>query len=243
MWKKTANYLRMLLLSLSFIFLLRSGTVSAAVMGAAENYELGEEYRGNIYNDEKVRYFRFALQEKSHVTLYLNCAGKGCTGAIYNELGKEVLRKGDLVFETNFFTGWSSAQLSRTLPPGVYCLGIWNEGKWKWQNYQFSFRVQAQKQLRLEKGVLDSLDSAAAGQLTVNCEAAENAIGYRIEYSMDERLKEGVKIVHSPTAEKIIKGLRKGKRYYVKVCPYTIYDDGTYVYGENSFVKAAVTKK
>ncbi len=64
MWKKTANYLRMLLLSLSFIFLLRSGTVSAAVMGAAENYELGEEYRGNIYNDEKVRYFRFALQEK-----------------------------------------------------------------------------------------------------------------------------------------------------------------------------------
>ena len=48
MWKKTANYLRMLLLSLSFIFLLRSGTVSAAVMGAAENYELGEEYRGNI---------------------------------------------------------------------------------------------------------------------------------------------------------------------------------------------------
>lgn len=243
MWKKAASNLRMLLLALSFVCFLQGGTVSAAVIKAAEDYELGEEYKGNMPDGEKVRYFRFSLPEKSHVTLYLKCRGKGCAGAIYNESGKEVLRKDDLQFKANFFTGWSSAQLSRTLPSGAYCIGIWNEGKWKWQAAQFTFRIQAEKQLRLEKGVLESLESAMAGQLTVNCKAAENAIGYRIQYSTDERLREGVKTAHSPTIAKTIKGLQKGKRYYVKVCPYTVYDDGTYVYGENSYVKAAVTKK
>lgn len=37
--------------------------------------------------------------------------------------------------------------------------------------------------------------------------------------------------------------LKKGIRYYVKVCPYTIYDDGTKVFGQNSLAKTVVVKK
>lgn len=39
------------------------------------------------------------------------------------------------------------------------------------------------------------------------------------------------------------KKLAKGKRYYVKVCPYTVYNDGTYVFGQNSYVKQVFIKK
>lgn len=162
------------------MFLLGSWQVSAAVFETAEDCELGEVYEGSISYSERVRAFRFILSEDSRITLNLKCNRGRCSGAIYHASGKEVLKREDLEFETNFFTGQSVAQLSRILPAGAYYMEIQNEGKWKWQTCRFSFWIQAQKKV-------------------------EN-----------------------------------GKR---NVCPYTVYDDGGYVFGENSYVKAIVTKK
>lgn len=217
--------------------------MSAAVFGTAEDCELGEVYEGSISYSERVRSFRFILSENSRITLNLKCNRGRCSGAIYHASGKEVLKREDLEFETNFFTGQSVAQLSRILPAGAYYMEIQNEGKWKWQTCRFSFWIQAQKRLQMAKGMIDSLKSTVAGQFTITCRAVENAIGYRIQYSMDECLKKDVKTVYSPVAVNIIKNLKKGERYYVRVCPYTVYDDGSYVFGENSYVKAIVTKK
>lgn len=242
MWNRIGNKLRMLFLWLCALFLFRGWTVSAAVAESAENYEMGEEFEGGMEYGGEVRMFRFALSEKSHVTLYLTCNGRSCTGAIYNLAGQEVLRKEDLEFKANFFTGWSSAELSRTLASGTYYLEIENKGKWKWQKCRFSFRVQAERQIRLEKGVLESLESKASGQLAVSCRPVEEAIGYRIQYTQDEQFQKGVKMVYAQSPVEIIKDLAKGVRYYVKICPYTVYDDGTYVYGQNSFVKTEITK-
>ena len=102
---------------------------------------------------------------------------------------------------------------------------------------------EAEKQIKLPKGTLKSLKSAKKGHMTVKCASAKNAIGYRIQYSTDYKFKKGVKTVYSATTTKTIKGLKKGKRYYVKVCPYTVYDDGTRVFGQNSYVKTVVVKK
>lgn len=79
--------------------------------------------------------------------------------------------------------------------------------------------------------------------MTVKCKSTTNAIGYRIQYSQDYKFKKGVKTAYSPTTTYTIKKLAKGKRYYVKVCPYTVYDDGTYVFGRNSYVKQVFVKK
>lgn len=222
------------------MFLFQSGKVNAAMTEEAENYELGEIYEGKIIEQGGKRYFRFTILDKAHVTLYLNCQKGICRGTVLDELGREVMRGEDLIFNKNIFAGKFSAQLSRTFPSGTYYLELWNEGKWKWQECWFSFRIQAEKQIKLPKGILHSLDSFAAGQFTVKCESEENAIGYRILYSTDEQLQKDVKTIDSPDAEKTVKNLKKGKRYYVKVCPYTVYDDGTYVYGENSYVKSVV---
>lgn len=242
MWNRIGNNLRMLFLCLCALFLFRGWTVSAAVAESVENYEMGEEFKGGMDYDGEARMFRFVLLEKSHVTLYFTCNGRGCTGAIYNLAGQEVLRGEDLEFKANFFTGWSAAELSRTLASGTYYLEIKNEGKWKWQKSRFAFRIQAERQIHLGKGVLDALESKASGQLTVTCRPVKDAIGYRIQYARDEQFQYGVKTAYSSAPVEIIQDLEKGERYYVKICPYTVYDDGTYVYGQNSLVKTQIIK-
>lgn len=242
MWKRTGHNLRMIFLCLCGLFLFRGWTVSAAVAGTAENYEMGEEFEGGMGYDGEVRVFQFMILEKSRVTLNLKCSGRGCTGAIYDSAGREVLHKEDLEFTTNFFTGWSSAELTRILEPGIYNLQLKHERKWKWQKCRFLFQLSAQRQIHLSKGVLNSLESKDPGQLTVTCKPVKNAIGYRIQYARDAQFQIGVRTFYAPMPTETIKDLEKGVRYYVKICPYTVYDDGTYVYGQNSFVKSEITK-
>ncbi|EOT28580.1 hypothetical protein C805_00101 [Eubacterium sp. 14-2] len=243
MRKRTAENLMMLLLCFSFVFLFRASTVNAARMEEAEEYELGTVFQGKLTFDEGVRYFRFVIPERSRVTLYLERSGKGCEGAVYNKTGSEMMKKADLEYKTDYFTGWSSASLSRILVPGTYYLEIRNHGKWSWQKYKFSFCIQAEKEIKLNRGVIRSLESPTEGELTVICEKAEYAIGYRIQYATDERLREGVKTVCSSTRVKTLKNLKKGERYYIRVCPYTVYEDGTFVYGQNSYTETIVIRK
>lgn len=95
----------------------------------------------------------------------------------------------------------------------------------------------------MNRGVIRSLESPTEGELTVICEKAEYAIGYRIQYATDERLREEVKTVCSSTRVKTLKNLKKGERYYIRVCPYTVYEDGTFVYGQNSYTETIVIRK
>ena len=76
MWKRTGHNLRMIFLCLCGLFLFRGWTVSAAVAGTAENYEMGEEFEGGMGYDGEVRVFQFMVSEKSRVTLNLKCSGK-----------------------------------------------------------------------------------------------------------------------------------------------------------------------
>ena len=228
----------------------RSSTVQAAMADLAADYEMGTEYTGYVtgtygQDTEEVgaRYFRFNITEKSHVTLYCWYKDNGYGGTIYDSKGKAVLRVQDLKFQTDQATGWSQAKLSRELSAVTYYLKIDDNGGRGIQSFDFKFIIQAEKQIKLSKGTLKSLKSTKKGQMTVKCASAKNAIGYRIQYSTDYKFKKGVKTVYSAGTTRTIKGLKKGKRYYVKVCPYTVYDDGTKVYGRNSYVKTVVVKK
>ena len=79
--------------------------------------------------------------------------------------------------------------------------------------------------------------------MTVKCKSAVNAIGYRIQYSTNYKFKKGSKNCIFTNDNLYNKKLAKGKRYYVKVCPYTVYNDGTYVFGQNSYVKQVFIKE
>lgn len=218
-------------------------TVSAAMTDEAEDYDLGTEYNGHVDEDSwhngyrAWRYYKFNISEKSYVTLQVSAYTTNFVCSIYNSDGKIVLNESDLTLNTNLVSDQSSGSKSIILSSGTYYLMI--EGR----NTDFTFEIQAEKQIKLSKGELASLKSNKSGQMTVKCKLVENAIGYRIQYSTDYSLKKSAKTVYSSTTSKIIKGLKKGKRYYVKVCPYTVYDDGTKAYGQNSYVKSVVVKK
>lgn len=246
-WK---NGLLGILLCICCMFIFKSITVKATISDLAEDYELGTECTGYVkgtYGGDSeeygARYFKFSINEKSHVTLYCWYKDMGYGGTIYNSQGKTVLKVQDLKFKTNQATGWSNANQSKDLSAGIYYLKIDDNGDWGIQSFDFKFIIQAEKQIKLSKGTIASLKSKKKGEMTVKCKSTTNAIGYRIQYSQDYKFKKGVKTAYSPTTTYTIKKLAKGKRYYVKVSPYTVYNDGTYVFGQNSCVKQVLVKK
>lgn len=241
MWKKFMKPFMLGIVCLCFVLTLRSTAVMAAMADEAKDYELGEIYSGSI-NDGGV-YYKFSLDKKSHVTLNIDAVMDSIYTLnfyIYDNSGKVVLDTQEIMLEKNTITGiWSGSQY-RILPQGIYYFEIrslyLNHG-------DYSFSIQAEEQIKLPKGAISSLKSPKRGQMTVKCKSVSDALGYRIQYSTDVRFKKGVKTIYSSSLVKTITGLKKGQRYYVKVCPYSVYDDGTYAFGQNSSVKSVKVKK
>lgn len=207
----------------------------------AEDYILGETYNGVVTYETEC--YKFVLKERSYVTIEATQSSPyshSCNINIYNSsLEKKIIDDNDLLWKQNSVTGVKKGKYSKYISPGTYYVIVDTGGS----TISYSFKIQAEKQIKLAKGSISSLKSNKKGQMTVKCKSASNAIGYRIQYSTDYRFKKGVKTVYSPAKTKTIKGLKQGKRYYVKICPYTVYDDGTRVYGQNSYVKSVVIKK
>ena len=240
MWKKFMKPFMLGIVCLCFVLTLRSTAVMAAMADEAKDYELGETYSGQLFGSSV--YYKFSINKKSHVTLDINAEVSYRSGInlyIYNDSGKIVLDNQDIILEQSAVTEiWSGSQY-RILPTGTYYLMI--DSNARIDNYSFS--IQAEEQIKLPKGAISSLKSPKRGQMTVKCKSVSDALGYRIQYSTDVRFKKGVKTIYSSSLVKTITGLKKGQRYYVKVCPYSVYDDGTYAFGQNSSVKSVKVKK
>lgn len=234
MRRLVSKKLLMLLVLICGIVTLYGTPVYAETDAETENYGLGEEYDGYCYYPE--RYFRFNLSSKSHITLYASWEHEWGSFELYDANGKAVLRKNELMSKKNPVSGTYSGQRSRNLEAGEYYLQVY-------QTENFTFRITAEDVIKLPKGTITSLKKAKSGQFKVTCASVDNALGYRIQYSTDAGFKKGTKTIYSPTATKLVAGLKKGTRYYVKVCPYNFYDDGVRVYGKNSGIKSIVTKR
>ena len=231
---------RVLSLIFAFIMLFSvcaglSFTVNASMADEAENYEMGTWYEGYCAGTKR-RYFTFAISEKSYVSIDGKRDENYTSFDIYDVNGNSVLKNEDLMWKENKATGWDTGHCGRYLTKGTYYLDAY-------VYKSFKFFIQAEKQIKMPKGKITSLKCSKAGQITVKCEKATDAIGYRITYSTDETFKKNKKTVNSASVTKTLSKLKKGKRYYVKVCPYTVYDDGTYVYGQNSLPRSVYVKK
>ena len=208
--------------------------VYASMADDAMPYTMGETYRGQHYYS---KYYSFTLKERTHISLRATTYSGTVDFYIYNSNGKKFLDSDNVKYTKNITTDVYKGTASRTLSKGTYYLEINGYSK------EYYFTLNADKTITLAKGNITSLKSNKSGQLTVSCKSVPYAIGYRIQYSTDYRFRKGVKTIYSPVRIKTLTKLSKGKRYYVKVCPYTVYDDGTKVYGRNSYVKTVVVKK
>lgn len=79
--------------------------------------------------------------------------------------------------------------------------------------------------------------------IIVTVKKVEGAKGYRIVYSTDKKFKKNVESVWSKKTGATIKGLEKGKTYYVKVCAYKVDSQKNKVFGSYSSVKKVKIKK
>lgn len=205
--------------------------VYASMEDESMDYTLGETY----HNDGC---YRFSLSKKSHVTFSMTMYGSVSYDYIelYNASGRHVFYGNNMTWSYNNVKDTSRGQVSRTLNAGTYYL--------KMRTYRdHDFRITAEPLITLARGSITSLKRNKSGQLTVSCKSVPYAIGYRIQYSTDYRFRKGVKTIYSPVRIKTLTKLSKGKRYYVRVTPYTVYTDGEHAWGATSYVKSAVVKK
>lgn len=210
--------------------------VYAAMADEAIDYTMGETYRGAHYGNQ---YYSFTLDQKSYISLNVTANHYQVDFTIYGTNGKKYLIPGNVDYKKNIATDIYQGTASRTLAAGTYFLEISSGSSY----YEYYFNLQAEAPIKLSKGSISSVKSKKAGQITVSCKSVTNAIGYKIQYSKDYRFRSGVKTVYSPTSTKTFKGLGRGRRYYVRVTPYTVYTNGMHAWGGTSYVKSVVVKR
>ena len=92
------------------------------------------------------------------------------------------------------------------------------------------------------QGTVTSFKSPKKGQAQVKYNKITGVKGYEVRLGTASGLK-NAKSYNLSKAEKLFKGLKQGKRYYVKVRGYRLDSKGKKIYGAYSPVKSVTVKK
>lgn len=93
------------------------------------------------------------------------------------------------------------------------------------------------------KPSLKQLKATGSGRLKVYVrKKIAGASGYEIQCATNSRFTQGVKKKRTTAITKTVTGLKKGKRYYVRVRAYTKLPSGEYVYGSYSGYRYATVR-
>ena len=175
--KKLVSILLFLSVCVS-VTLSSTNTAKASIASEAEEYEIGEQISGTVpwYSSEKgADYYKFTINESSHVSFWVNCEYNNrktqvfnqeepCViYTIYNSDGKAIVNNNNFKFKNNPLTG-----------------------------YNYSFKFDSERIIKLEKGKIQSVQGNRK-MIKVICKNAPDALGYKIQYSMDYLFKKDVK--------------------------------------------------
>lgn len=114
-------------------------------------------------------------------------------------------------------------------------------------NYKGASKTITIKVTKPNKATLSKVESKKTGQLKVTWKKDTKATGYKVMYSTDKKFKnkkttKTIAVKKNKTVSRIIKKLKKGKKYYVKVCAYVKVGKKEYL-GAYSKVKNVKVKK
>lgn len=114
-------------------------------------------------------------------------------------------------------------------------------------NYKAATKTINIKVNKPKKATLSKVESKKSGQLKISWKKDAKAAGYKVIYSTDKKFKnkkvtKTVTVKKNKTVSKTIKKLKKGKKYYVKVCSYAKIGKKE-VLGSYSKVKSVKIKK
>lgn len=217
--------------------------VKAAMADEAFDYELGETYTGQYKGSKGKIYYRFEVPQKSHVSFefsnnYKSDSTWNTKLYIYDSVANVVVPDNAFIFTRDAANGlWKTSQY-RVLTRGTYYIRI--DGSATTWDYEFS--IQAEPQITLPKGQIKSAKSTESGKLTVTYASVSDAEEYRVQVSTNRKFKSKVKTVYATSTKQTFSGLAKGKTYYVRVAPCSMYSDGERAFGQNSLVKSVKIK-
>lgn len=217
----------------------------ASMVDEAEVYYMGETVEGSLGRTEGQNYYKINIEERTRLNFTIKWFIEGLTSSgsevrLYNSRGNCVIDDATFRRIDNYNVVYGCHELSyaKNLEKGVYyikfevgCSGPVN----------YSFRIDDEEIVTLSKGKISSI-KAGKKKLTIKCSKVRNADGYIVKYSINENLKLA-KTKKSSSANITLKKLKKKQKYYIKVRPYYIYEDGTYVYGKWSKTKSRRTKR
>ena len=182
------------------------------------------------------RYYTFSLKKTSRVYVKVTVEDNFGSVEVFNSKNKYYVYGSDFDYKENINTGRYSATVIRTLPKGKYYIELYHPDR-------YSLYVNAEPSISLARGNITSLKSPSARRVNIRVSKTKNAIGWRIQYSTDYRFKKNVKTLYYGWVTKTITGFKGGKRYYFRVAPYTVYSDGSKIYGLTSLPKSVYVKK
>lgn len=99
------------------------------------------------------------------------------------------------------------------------------------------------KKVSVRKTTITSFANKSGKKALVKYKAISGASGYEIVYSTDKKVKKNRTTVKTKAKSRTLKGLKKGKTYYVKVRAYKTDSTGLVVYGKYSAIKKVKIKK
>lgn len=247
--KKVIRYLFVMICTISIVDYGTFSVVAALAPSDFNSYEIGEKINGVTPWYEDADYYRFQVDSESHISFWVNCEynnGKSLAFnqdipcviyTIYNDEGKEIANSGKFKFTNNKITGYSTGRYSKNLSAGIYYLEVRSH----LADYRYSFKINAEKIIKLKKGKIESIKGLKNG-INITCKNDMNALGHKIQYSTDYKFKKEVKSIKITSDKAKIRKVKSKKNYFVRICSFAVYEDGEEIYGGYSSIKKVKVK-
>lgn len=146
-------------------------------------------------------------------------------------------QKGCVIFKPKGVSGYQAGEIFRVrVKSGSSTLADYTV-----EFFSLQQSKTGEKTARPKATTIKKLSPAGSGVLTVAW-GAVSCSGYQIKYSTSKSFKNAgsIEIKNAKTTKRVLKKLKKGKRYYIKVRAYRLTDSGRKVYGHYSQSKSRI---
>lgn len=209
-------------------------------------YTAKVEFEGEVYTDTK----KVTIPKKLIITSISNQNGsvkimwtksdKAAGYKVYRKAGSEEAYYRLKTIEGNKTTSYTD-KTEKSIVNGkksqYYVVPYYDDAK------IVAYKSPVKTNYYLKKQTISSVKTTGSKKLKVSWKKNDKANGYQVRYSTTSSFDsyKTLKIMSKSTVTKIIKDLKKNKKYYVKVRTYKIVDDKIY-YSAWSSVKSKKTK-
>lgn len=169
------------------------------------------------------------------------------TGVTLYKSSHKYITSFNVTDQTYYHQAFSS---NMTLSSGTYYLAVSGDESYdQWEktklvgNEHKNMGVVNLKITTVKRPSISKLTNIKGKKIQVTGKTVSGAKGYEVQYALDSKFKKGVKIVNAKGTKATIKGLKKNKKYYVRIRAYKLDEEGKKLTSAWSTAKSVNIKK